>query len=119
METQLAQGLTFLAWTTAVFLIVIGVFVVKVLIDLSKLFTNVNKSVTIVQSELEPIVSNISETTETVNKLVQTVGGRINKLSEMYDRATDAVINTVSKSGTLLKYVFKGICSSFKFFTKK
>lgn len=123
MDLQLSNGLTFLAWSGAVFLIVVGVFIVKVLFDLSKLVKSINKNVDIVQSELEPIVKNISETTGTINEIVQSTNGKISKLSNIYDKTTDAVVNVVTKasamSGTLLKYAFKGLCSSFKYFAKK
>lgn len=123
MDSQLSQGLTFLAWTSTSFLIVVGIFFVKLLFDCSKLLKNIDKNVVIVQDELEPIVKNISETTTTINNIVQTANGKISKFSNIYDKATDVVVNTVSKasavSGTLLKYAFKGLCSSFKYFTKK
>ena len=123
MDLHLSQGLTFLAWSTAVCLIVVGVFVVKLLCDLSKLVKNIDKNVVIVQSELEPIVKNVSETTSTINQIVQTTNGKFTKLSNIYDKASDVIINTVTKasalSGTVLKYVFKGLCSSFKYFVKK
>lgn len=123
MDLQLSNGLTFLAWSGAVFLLVVGVFIVKVLFDLSKLVKSINKNVDIVQSELEPIVKNISETTGTINEIVQSTGGKISKLSNIYDKATDAIVNTVSKasamSGTVLRYGFKALCSSFKYFVKK
>lgn len=123
MDSQLSQGLTFLAWTSTSFLIVVGIFFVKLLFDCSKLLKNIDKNVVIVQNELEPIVKNISETTTTINNIVQTANGKISKFSNIYDKATDVVVNTISKasavSGTLLKYAFKGLCSSFKYFTKK
>lgn len=123
MDLQLSNGLTFLAWSGAGFLIVIGIFVAKVLFDLSKLVNSINKNVEIVQSELKPIVKNISETTTTINDIVQTTNSKISKLSNVYDKATDVVINVVTKvsamSGTALKYAFKGLCSSIKYFAKK
>lgn len=123
MDSQLSQGLTFLAWAGSCFLVVVGIFLVKLMFDCSKLLRNIDKNVLIVQNELEPIVKNISETTTTINDIVQTANGKISKFSNIYDKATDVVVNTVSKasavSGTLLKYAFKGLCSSFKYFTKK
>lgn len=123
MDTQLAHGLTFLAWSGGLFLVVVGGFIVKVLFDLAKLLRSINKNVDIVQSELEPIVKNVSEATTTINDIVQSTGEKINKISGVYDKASDVVVNTITKasamSGTVLKYVFKGICSSVKYFVKK
>lgn len=123
METQLAQGLTFLAWSSAGFLIIVGIFIVKVLFDASKLLKSLDKNVTIIQSELEPIVKNISETTGTINDMVQSTGKKVSKLTNLYDKATDVVVATVSKasaiSGTVLKYALKGALASFKYMLKK
>ncbi len=123
MDIQLTQGLTFLAWSGAIFLIVVGVFVVKLLFDLSRLLKNIDKNVVIVQSELEPIVKNISETTTTINEMVQSTNGKITKISNIYDKASDAVVNTLTKasavSGTVLKFALKGLCRSFKYLAKK
>ena len=52
MDAQLSQGLTFLAWTSGIFLIVVGIFVIKLLFDLSRLTCNMNKSAEIVKNEI-------------------------------------------------------------------
>ena len=83
MDLQLSQGLTFLAWTSTGLLIVVGIFLVKLLFDCSKLLKNIDKNVVIVQNELEPIVKNISETTTTINNIVQTANGKISKFSNI------------------------------------
>ncbi len=118
METELSQSLTFLAWTSAGFLIVVGIFIVKLLFDLSRLTMSLNKSADIVKTELEPIMKNVSETVVTVNKLVQTTDEKVSKAKEIYDRVSKVVINTAAKaseiSGYVLKEVFKGLCAGFK-----
>lgn len=118
MEAELSQSLTFLAWTTAGFLIVVGVFVVKLLFDLSRLTVSLNKSADIVKTDLEPIMKNVSEAVGTVNKLVQSTDKKVGKVSEAYDKVSKIVIKAVTKastmSGYLLKEVFKGICSGLK-----
>lgn len=118
MDTQLAQGLTFLTWTTASFLIVVGIFVVKLLFDLSKLTCNLNKSAEIVKTEIEPIMKNVGETTATINKLVQSTDKKIGKFSETYDKITGIVMKSVTKasalSGFFAKTVLKGLFSALK-----
>lgn len=118
MDTQLAQGLTFLTWTSAVFLVVVGVFLVKLLFDLSRLTCNLNKSAEIVKTEIEPIMKNVSETTATINKLVQTTDKKLGKFTEIYDKITGVVVKSVTKasalSGFFAKTVFKGLFSALK-----
>ena len=101
METELSQSLTFLAWTSAGFLIVVGIFIVKLLFDLSRLTMSLNKSADIVKTELEPIMKNVSETVVTVNKLVQTTDEKVSKAKEIYDRVSKVVINTAAKASEI------------------
>ena len=52
--TELYQGLTFLSYSTGVIVILVGVMLVKVLFDVSKLTRNIDETTTIVKTELEP-----------------------------------------------------------------
>lgn len=124
MDTELSQGLTFLAWTSSIFLIVIGVFATKLLFDLSRLTVSVKKSADIVQEELEPIMKNVSATTTTLNDFVQTTNKKVGKLTEAYDKASEIFLKTLSKaaeaSGVVLKEIAKGLYAGFKsIITKK
>ena len=123
MDTQLSQGLTFLAWTGGGFLIIVGIFVVKLLFDLSKLTQSLNKSADIVQSELEPIMKNLGETATTINTIVQTTNTKVGMVTEAYDKASKVVISALSKasavSGVVLKEVAKGLFAGFKMLLNK
>ncbi|MCM1265743.1 MAG: hypothetical protein NC200_06045 [Candidatus Gastranaerophilales bacterium] len=118
METELTQGLTFLTWTTAGFLIIVGVFVVKLLFDLSRLTCNLNKSAKIVHTELEPILKNVGESAATINKFVQYTDKKVGKFTETYDKVSSLVIKSVTKasalSGLFAKTVLKGLFSALK-----
>ena len=107
MDAQLSQGLTFLAWTSGIFLIVVGIFVIKLLFDLSRLTCNMNKSAEIVKNEIEPILKNVGESAATINKMVQT-----------NDKISNIVIKSVTKasavSGFFLKTACKGLFSALK-----
>jgi len=124
MDTELTQGLTFLVWTSGIFLIVVGIFVVKLLFDLSGLTVSLKKSADIVQTELEPIMKNVNESTTTINNIVQDTNKRFAKITGVYDKVADAVANSVSRlsalSGVLAKAAFKSIFSGIKsVFNKK
>ena len=123
METQLTQSLTFLAWTGSGFLIVVGLFIVKLLFDLSRLMVSLNKSADIIKTELDPIMKNLSQTVTTVNKLVQTTDKKVGKVTEIYDKVSDAAMNVLAKvtsvSGAVAKELFRGFYSGFKRFISK
>ena len=56
METSqilLNNGLTFLAVATGIMLVVVGGFLIKLIIDLSKLAQNVDETTTVVRNELQ------------------------------------------------------------------
>ena len=118
MDTELAKGLTFLAWTGAGFLIIIGIFTAKLLFDLSRLTVSLKKSSDIVQNELEPIMKNVGAAASTINNIVQTTNKKVGKLTELYDNVSDAVITALKKastvSGYVLKEVVKGVFAGFK-----
>ncbi|GEM_PF-5263810 len=123
METELSQGLTFLAWTCAGFLIIVGIFVVKLLFDLSRLVVSLKKSADIVHTELNPIMKNVNESTTTINNFVQGTSKRVGRITDLYDHVSDAVIASVTKvsalSGFLAKSAVKGAFSAVKSFLKK
>lgn len=124
MDTELSQGLTFLTWAAAGFIIVIGVFLAKLLFDLSRLTLSIKKSTDIVHTELSPIMKNLNETSNTINTFVQATNKKVGKITEAYDKASEIVSNTVSKaaevSGIVLKELGKGLLSGFKMmFNKK
>jgi len=123
MDTELSQGLTFLIWTCSIFLIIVGIFVIKLLFDLSRLTVSLKKSADIVHTELEPIMKNVNESTTTINKFVQDTNKRVTKITDIYDRVSDTVIGSVSKlsalSGILAKAAFRGLFSGLKSVLKK
>ena len=123
METELTQSLTFLAWTGGGFLIIVGLFIAKLLFDLSRLTVSLTKSADIVQKELGPIMKNVGETASTVNNLVQTTNKKVGKLGEIYDKVSDIAVKSATKaaqvSGVVVKEVFKGLYTGFMAMIKK
>lgn len=71
MDAQLTHGLTFLAWSSAAMVTLIGLFVIKVLFDLSRLTKTINSTAEIIKDELEPTLKNVNETVEIVSKRVK------------------------------------------------
>lgn len=122
MDAQLATGLTFLSWTSSVLLLIVGIFALKLIIDLSVLIRNLNKSAKIINNEIEPIMKNINESTTAINDVVKSVGGKVEKINKTYDKISDIVLGAASKattlSGVFVKSLLKGFYSVFKKFTK-
>lgn len=121
METQqLYQGLTFLAYSTGVIVIVVGIMLTKVLFDLSKLTKNVNETANVIKTELIPTLKNINKSVEIVSSIIIKADESVNKIKETLKKSP---LNILSKLGTVTGFVTKGfwsgVCTAFKIFSKK
>ena len=121
METaQLYQGLTFLSYATGVIVILVGIMLVKVLFDISKLTRNIDETATIIKTELEPTLKNINKSVEIVSGVIIKTDESIQKLRGFLSKTPLKLLGQVSKlSGKAAKGFFSGLCSAFKMFSKK
>lgn len=126
METSqifLNHGLTFLAVSTAIMLIVVGGFLVKLLIDLSKLAKNVDETTTIVKAEIEPTLQELNKALKSINSIAQNADKQVDTLGKFLENAfgVGALALTRAKniSGGLLKGLVKGLATVVKMFIKK
>lgn len=126
METSqivLNHGLTFLAVSTGIILIIVGGFLIKLLIDLSKLTKNVDSTTTIVKSEIEPTLQELNKALKSINSIAQNADKQVNSLAKLFEDVlgASALLFTKAKniSGGLLKGVVKGLVTTIKLFLKK
>ena len=126
METSqiiLNHGLTFLAVATGIIFIVVGGFLIKLLIDLSKLTKNVDETATIVKSEIEPTLQELNTALKSINSIAQNADKQVNSLAKLFEDVlgASAVMFTRARnlSGGLLKGVIKGLATIIKLFLKK
>ena len=121
METaQLYQSLTFLVYATGAIVILVGIMLVKVLFDLSKLAKNVNETAEIVKAELTPTLKNINKSVEIVSGIIIKADEGVNKIKDAIKNSPLNIISKLSSiTGTVTKGFFSGLCSAFKIFSKK
>lgn len=121
METaQLYQGLTFLAYATGIIVILVGIMLVKVLFDLSKLTGNLNETTEIVKTELTPTLKNINKSVEIVSGIIIKTDEGINKFKEAILKSPLGIISKLtSATGSLAKGFFSGLSAVIKMFAKK
>ena len=105
-QLALNQGLTFLAWATGVIVIVVGVFLVKLLYDLSTLTKNVNETSVLLNKELRPTLYELKETLEAVNSIIHSTDKGVDSLKT-------AVENVFGKTKMLSESLFNGIMKGF------
>ena len=117
---ELYQGLTFLSYSTGVIVILVGVMLVKVLFDLSKLTRNIDETTTIVKTELEPTLKNVNKSVEIVSGMIIKTDESVQKVRNFLSKTPLKLIGQISKlSGKAAKGFLGGLCSAFKTFSKK
>lgn len=126
METSqifLNHGLTFLAIATAIILVVVGGFLVKLLIDLSKLVKNIDETTVIVKSEIKPTLHELNKALQSINSIAQNADKQVDSLTKFFETAFEASTLALTRakklSGGLIKGFVKGLFTIIKFFLKK
>ena len=118
--THLYQGLTFLAYATGVIVILVGIMLVKVLFDLSKLTNNINETTDIVKVELVPTLKNVNKSVEIISGVVIKTDAGINKVKSFIAKTPLSLVGKMtSLTGSLAKGVVSGFCTASKIFSKK
>lgn len=115
-QIALNQGLTFLAWVTSIVIVVVAGFLVKLLIDLSKLSKNLNETSVMLNTELKPTLKELNETLHTINELVKSTDKGV-------DNVKNVVEKVLGKTKLLSESIFggflKGFVSMLGLFSKK
>ncbi len=125
METSqilLNNGIAFLAIATGIMLVVVGGFLIKLIVDLSKLAQNVDETTTVVRNELRPTMRELNESLHTLNDFMKSTDKGIDKMKDAMEGAFGFGTETLSKlkivSGSLAKGLFKGFTTVMKMFSK-
>ena len=121
METvHLYQSLTFLACVTGLIIILVGIMLVKLLHDLSKLTQNLNETTKIVNAELLPTLKNVNKSVEIVSNFVIKTDENINKVKNFISKSPLGFVKKLtSATGSAAKGFFSGLSAAIKLFSKK
>ena len=118
--SQLYQGLTFLAYATGIIIILVGIMLIKVLFDISKLTNNINETTTIVKKELTPTLENVNKSVAIISGIVIKTDESINKVKVFIAKSPLKILSKLSTmSGSIAKGFFGGLCAGMKLFGKK
>lgn len=119
----LNQGLTFLVIATGIIILVVGGFLVKLLIDLSKLTKNIDETTSIVKSELEPTFEELNNALKSINSIAKTADKQVDSIAKLFENilgvSTSVLTRAKDLSGGFIKGLTKGLVSLFKMFIKK
>lgn len=115
-QIALNEGLTFLAWATGIILLIIAVFLVKLLMDLSALARNVTKTSILLNTELKPTLNELNETLHSINNIVKNTDRNMDSFKGAVEKTFG---KTKAVTGTILAGVIKGFNAAWKMFAKK
>ena len=110
-QLALNQGLTFLAWSTGIVVLVVAGFLVKLLIDLSTLAKNVNETSILLNTELKPTLKELNETLASINA-IQGVDNFKSAVEKTFGR-------TKLISESIIGGIIKGFSTVYGMFAKK
>ena len=115
-QVALNNGLTFLAWSSGIVIIIVAGFLLKLIIDLSALIKNLNQTSIMFNTELKPTIDELHETLQSVNSIIKNTDNNMVSIK-------DAVENTFGKTkaitGTLFSGLIKGFGTMWRLFTGK
>ncbi len=126
METSqifLNNGLIFLVIATGVIIFIVGGFLVKLLIDLSKLTKNVDDTTSIIKSEIEPTLKEFNQALKSINAIAKSADEKVDSIAKLFETVLgtgNLIFTRVKKmSGGVIKNFIKGLIYTIKFFVKK
>ena len=121
-ETALHNGLIFLVYTTGIVLILISVFLIKLLIDLSRFTKNMNDTLNVVKNELEPTLSELKASLKSINAFVKSTDEKVDTFKKALTDTLGFGISAATKiknvSGAIITGAMKGFITAYKLFSK-
>lgn len=122
-QVAMHQSITFLAYVTGFFAILVGGFLVKLIIDLSGLAKNIDATTTVIRTELQPTIVELNESLHLLNEFMKSTDDGIDKVKntvgEFLGISANAFTKAKALSGSLAKGVLKGFSSVMGVFCKK
>lgn len=111
----LQQALIFSIYTTTIVFVVIGVFLVKLLIELTLLSKTSQCAVETLQKELEPTLAELQTAIKNVNTIASTADEKVEELKNNVSSIINPLQSNFAKIKlTLLKSIAQGISMFLK-----
>jgi predicted PurR-regulated permease PerM len=113
---QMQQAIMFFAYSSSVILIITGVFLIKLLIELSSLAQSLQKTSFILNEELEPTIAELQTALKNINAVATSADEKV----EVLKNNISSVINPLSETFMTVKLnVLKAIAQGIKLFQKE
>lgn len=111
-------GLTILYYVSALFLIVVGGFLIRLLYDLSKLAQTAQSTSEVIQTELEPTLKELREAAGSLKHIAANADSNISGLQNTIARAFGTSFQLGGKIKGLLDGFVQGLSCCLKLFKR-
>ncbi|OGH95545.1 MAG: hypothetical protein A2039_08330 [Candidatus Melainabacteria bacterium GWA2_34_9] len=101
--------LQLLIYASVFFIITIGVFLIKLLIDLSGLAKSCDEFVQTTQGELEPVIKELKTTLVNINQISSNLSSQLNNMNVGIKKGAKAVLEASTIIGSRARDVGKNI----------
>ncbi len=113
MTPTLEVSLMFLIFTTIILGVLISVFIIRLLIDLSRLTVNIDETTTVVKQEIEPTLKELKETLNNLNSIAKSADKQVDVIKKVFSGLVGAsglaFCGLKNISGGFLKGLFAGL----------
>lgn len=119
MTTTLEVSIMFLIFTTIILGVIVSVFLIKLLMNVSRLIVNLDEVTTLVKQEVEPTLKEVKEALNNINSIAKTADKQVDVIKKLFSGLVGvsglAFCGMKNVSGGFLK----GISAGMKLFRKK
>jgi len=117
LTQSIQQPLEFLIYTSIILLIITGIFLIKLLIDLSELVKSMQNFLKATQEELEPAIKEMKNTLVNINQISSNVTNQVNNMNIGIKKGTQIVLETsaiiAARAKDVGKIIGKNLLSGF------
>lgn len=119
MTPTLQVSIMFLIFTTIILGVIVSVFLIKLLMDVSKLTVNLDEVTTIVKQEIEPTLKEVKEALNNINSIAKNADKQVDTLKKVFSSLVGVSGLAFCGMKNLSGGFFKGISAGMKLFRKK
>ena len=115
-QIALNNGITFLTVSTGIVVLVVAGFIIKLIIDISKLTKNLTETTELINTELKPTLKEVNETLRSVNSLIHNTGEGVGNVKASLEEAFE---KTKLFSKNVFGTFIKGFLTVYSLFNRK
>ncbi len=119
MTPTLEISIIFLIFTTIILGVVISVFVIRLLIDLSRLTVNLDETATVVKQEIEPTLKELKETLNNLNSIAKSADKQVDVIKKVLSGLVGASGLAFCGLKNISGGFLKGLLAGMKLIKKK